>query len=148
MCRNNVSLCLPPHLLERLKQLADQEETSVNQLVTLAVAEKIAWLDAEAFYRAREGRSAPGAGWRAWSAWGGTLRPWRATSCRRRGEDSSARSGGPGISPAIERSAVAATGAVAAAKAPLSAQVPPRPAAGPAASGGPRAGRYRCCWRR
>jgi hypothetical protein len=31
----------------------------------VAVAEKIARLDAEAFYRAREGRSEPGAGWRA-----------------------------------------------------------------------------------
>jgi predicted DNA-binding protein len=65
MRRNNVSLRLPPHLLERLKRLAEAEETSVNQLVTLAVAEKIARLDAEAFYRAREGRSAPGSGWRA-----------------------------------------------------------------------------------
>ena len=65
MRRNNVSLRLPPHLLDRLKRLAEQEETSVNQLVTLAVTEKLARLDAEAFYRAREGRSAPGAGWRA-----------------------------------------------------------------------------------
>ena len=65
MRRNNVSLRLPPHLLERLKRLAEQEETSVNQLVTLAVAEKLARLDAEAFYRARAGRSAVGAGWRA-----------------------------------------------------------------------------------
>ena len=65
MRRNNVSLRLPPHLLERLKHLAAAEETSVNQLVTLAVAEKLARLDAEAFYRAREGRSEPGSGWRA-----------------------------------------------------------------------------------
>ena len=65
MRRNKVSLRLPPHLLERVKRLAEEEAISVNQLVTVAVAEKIARLDAEAFYRAREQRSAPGAGWRA-----------------------------------------------------------------------------------
>ena len=63
MRRNKPSARLPPHLLDRLKRLAEQEKMSVNQLVTLAVAEKPARLDAEAFYRAREGRSAPGAGW-------------------------------------------------------------------------------------
>ena len=65
MRRNNVSLRLPPHLLERVKRLAEEESISVNQLLTVAVAEKIARLDAEAFYRAREGRSEAGAGWRA-----------------------------------------------------------------------------------
>ncbi len=65
MRRNNVSLRLPPHLLERVRRLAEAESISVNQLLTVAVAEKIARLDAEAFYRAREGRSEPGAGWRA-----------------------------------------------------------------------------------
>lgn len=65
MRRNNVSLRLPPHLLDRLKRVAEAEDTSVNQLVTLAVAEKLARLDAEAFYREREARSERGAGWRA-----------------------------------------------------------------------------------
>jgi hypothetical protein len=65
MHRNNVSLRLPPHLLDRLKQVSEAERISVNQLVTVAVAEKIARLDAEAFYRTREGRSVAGAGWRA-----------------------------------------------------------------------------------
>jgi hypothetical protein len=65
MRRNDVSLRLPPHLLDRVKQVAEAESISVNQLVTVAVAEKIARLDAEAFYRAREGRSNAGAGWRA-----------------------------------------------------------------------------------
>jgi hypothetical protein len=65
MRRNNVSLRLPPHLLDRIRRLAETEKVSVNQLVTVAVAEKIARLDATAFYRAREGRSVAGAGWRA-----------------------------------------------------------------------------------
>jgi hypothetical protein len=65
MRRNNVSLRLPPHLLDRVKQVAEAESISVNQLVTVAVAEKIARLDAEAFYQARERRSKAGAGWRA-----------------------------------------------------------------------------------
>ena len=64
MRRNNVSLRLPPHLLARIKQLAEAESISVNQLLTGAVAEKIARLEADASYRAREGRSQPGAGWR------------------------------------------------------------------------------------
>jgi hypothetical protein len=63
--RNNVSLRLPPHLLDQLRRIAEREETSVNQLVALAVAEKIARFDAEAFYRAREGRSEAGSGWQA-----------------------------------------------------------------------------------
>lgn len=65
MRRNNVSLRLPPHLLDRVKRLAEAESISVNQLVTVAVAEKIARLEAETFYRSREQRSEPGTGWRA-----------------------------------------------------------------------------------
>ena len=75
MRRNNVSLRLPPHLLDRLKQMSEAERVSLNQLVTVAVAEKIARLDAEAFYRAREGRSVPGAGWRALERMGPTSPP-------------------------------------------------------------------------
>jgi predicted transcriptional regulator len=75
MRRNNVSLRLPPHLLDRVKRLAEAESISVNQLVTVAVAEKIARLDAEAFYRAREGRSEAGAGWRALERMGQTSPP-------------------------------------------------------------------------
>ena len=65
MRRNNVSLRLPRHLLDQLRRIAEHEETSVNQLVALAVAEKIARLDTEAFYRTRESRSEEGSGWRA-----------------------------------------------------------------------------------
>jgi predicted nucleic acid-binding protein len=75
MRRNNVSLRLPPHLLEHLKRLAEAEAISVNQLVTVAVAEKIARLDAEAFYRARGDRSDAGAGWRALARMGRNLPP-------------------------------------------------------------------------
>ena len=42
MRRNNVSLRLPPHLRDRIKRLAEKTKVSVNQLVTVAVAEKIA----------------------------------------------------------------------------------------------------------
>ena len=66
MRRNNVSLRLPRHLLDQIRRIAEHEETSVNQLVALAVAEKIARLDTEAFYRARESRSEAGSvGWAA-----------------------------------------------------------------------------------
>jgi predicted DNA-binding protein len=75
MRRNNVSLRLPPHLHDRLKRLAETERVSVNQLVTVAVAEKIARFDAEAFYRAREGRSVAGGGWHALERMGQDSRP-------------------------------------------------------------------------
>lgn len=74
MPSTNLSLQLPPHLLERLERLAEAESTSVDQLVVLAVAEKIARLE-EAFYRVREGRSPPGAGWRALERMGTTALP-------------------------------------------------------------------------
>lgn len=63
MRRNSVSLRLPPHLLDRLRQLAEREATSVNWSV--ALAEKIARPDAEAFCQARADRSEAGDGWRA-----------------------------------------------------------------------------------
>jgi hypothetical protein len=75
-------LRLPPHLLDRLKRLAETEAISVNQLVTVAVAEKIARLDAEAFYRAREGRSSSAPAGGRWSAWGRCRRRSRATEIR------------------------------------------------------------------
>jgi hypothetical protein len=65
MRRHKMSLRLPPDLLERAKRLAEAQSISVDQLVTIAVAEKIARLEAEAFYRTREGRSGGGTGWRA-----------------------------------------------------------------------------------
>ena len=64
MRRNNLNLRLPPDLLDRASRLAEAESISVSKLVTVAVAEKIARLEAKAFYQAREGRSEAGAGWR------------------------------------------------------------------------------------
>jgi predicted transcriptional regulator len=62
---NKMTLRLPPDLFERVKRLAEAESTSVNQLVMVAVAEKIARLEVEAFYQARESRSGAASGWRA-----------------------------------------------------------------------------------
>ena len=75
MRRNNVSLRLPPHLRDRIKRLAEKAKVSLNQLVTVAVAEKIARVDAKAFYLAREARSVPGAGWHALERMGSTSPP-------------------------------------------------------------------------
>jgi hypothetical protein len=52
-------------LLEGVKRLAEAERVAVGHLVRMALADTIARLDAEALCRAREGRSAPAAAWRA-----------------------------------------------------------------------------------
>jgi predicted transcriptional regulator len=77
MRRHKMTLRLPPDLLDRVKRLAEAQSISVNQLVTLAGAEKIARLEADAFYQAREGRSEVGAGWRALERMGQNSPPVR-----------------------------------------------------------------------
>jgi len=62
--RPRMRLRLPIELIEQLKEHAQREGVSLNQLVTIAVAEKIARHDMESFYRIRARRSAKGAGWR------------------------------------------------------------------------------------
>ena len=51
-----ISLRLPESLHARIRALAKQENVSINQLVTLAVAEKIAALDTDDLIRRRAAR--------------------------------------------------------------------------------------------
>ncbi len=48
-----ISVRLPDSLHLKLRKYADQDKTSINQFITLAVAEKIARLEAEDFFKKR-----------------------------------------------------------------------------------------------
>lgn len=51
-----VALRLPNSLHERARLLAERDHTSLNQFIALAVAEKVAALEAAAFFQARAER--------------------------------------------------------------------------------------------
>ena len=54
---SQMSLRLPESLHRALKEIAEQENISANQFVTLAVAEKISALATAEFFRERMGRA-------------------------------------------------------------------------------------------
>jgi hypothetical protein len=53
MSKANYSLRLQPSLKEAAERLAAAEGTSLNQFINVAVAEKLAALETEEFFRAR-----------------------------------------------------------------------------------------------
>lgn len=57
---STISLRLPDYLHESVRKLADQENISINQLITLALAEKVSALMAEEYLvkRAQRGSRA------------------------------------------------------------------------------------------
>ncbi len=56
---SNYALRLQSSLLKELKTVAREEETSVNQLINVAVAEKLAALRTESYFRERMARARP-----------------------------------------------------------------------------------------
>ena len=64
---SNFALRLPDSLFERARILAERDNCSLNQLFAVAIAEKIATIDAEAFFAERTERAvaAPGGMMRA-----------------------------------------------------------------------------------
>ncbi len=50
---STISVRLPESLHKKVKHLAKEEATSINQLISSALAEKIAVLDAEAYLQKR-----------------------------------------------------------------------------------------------
>jgi hypothetical protein len=54
---STINVELPDSLHEEIRKLAQREKVSVNHIVTLAVAEKIAALDAEDYLRERAARA-------------------------------------------------------------------------------------------
>ncbi len=54
---SNLNLRLPDHIHNHVRDLAKREGISINQLITLAVAEKISVLDAENYLKKRAKRA-------------------------------------------------------------------------------------------
>lgn len=54
---SSLNLRLPDHLHAHVRDLAKREGISINQLITLAVAEKISALDAEDYLKMRAARA-------------------------------------------------------------------------------------------
>jgi hypothetical protein len=62
MRKSNFALRLQPSLLEELRGVAQAEDTTLNQFINVAVAEKLAALRTEAYFRERATRAdIPGA---------------------------------------------------------------------------------------
>ena len=57
MRRSNVALRLQTSLLEEAKRVAASEGVALNQLINVAVAEKVSALRTEGYFRERSGRT-------------------------------------------------------------------------------------------
>ena len=57
MRRSNFALRLQPSLLEELRKAAETEGVALNQLINVAVAEKVSALRTEEFFRERRDRA-------------------------------------------------------------------------------------------
>jgi hypothetical protein len=57
MRRSNFALRLQPSLLEELRKAAELEGVALNQLINVAVAEKVSALRTEEYFRERGGRA-------------------------------------------------------------------------------------------
>ena len=58
---SSLNLRLPDYLHDHVRDLAKREGVSINQLILLAVAEKVSALDAETYLQARAERADAGA---------------------------------------------------------------------------------------
>jgi hypothetical protein len=59
MRRSNFALRLQPSLLDEARKLAEEEGVAVNQLINVAVAEKLSALRTEAYFKERASRADP-----------------------------------------------------------------------------------------
>ena len=57
MRRSNFALRLQPSLLEELRKAAEREDVALNQLINVAVAEKVSALRTEEYFRERARRA-------------------------------------------------------------------------------------------
>lgn len=57
MRRKMIALRLQPSLLEEARRLAKEEGVALNQLINVAVAEKLSALRTESYFRERAGRA-------------------------------------------------------------------------------------------
>jgi hypothetical protein len=56
MRKGNFARCLQPSLLEEVRKLANEEGVALNQLINVAVAEKLSALRTESYFRERAAR--------------------------------------------------------------------------------------------
>ena len=59
MRRSNVALRLQTSLLEEARRVAASEGVALNQLINVAVAEKVSALRTESYFQTRAGRASP-----------------------------------------------------------------------------------------
>jgi len=59
MRRSNFALRVPPTLLAEARKAAESEGVALNQLITLALAEKVSAMRTEEYFEARARRSDP-----------------------------------------------------------------------------------------
>lgn len=59
MRRSNFALRVPPSLLEEARKAADSEGVALNQLITLALAEKVSVLRTAEYFEERARRANP-----------------------------------------------------------------------------------------
>jgi len=59
MRRSNFALRVPPSLLEQARKLAESEGVALNQLITLALAEKISVMRTDEYFDERARRADP-----------------------------------------------------------------------------------------
>ena len=57
MRKSNFALRLQPSLLQELRGVAEAEDTTLNQFINVAVAEKLSALRTEAYFRERAARA-------------------------------------------------------------------------------------------
>ncbi len=57
MRKSNFALRLQPSLMEELRKVAEAEDTTLNQFINVAVAEKLAVLRTDAYFRERAARA-------------------------------------------------------------------------------------------
>ena len=60
MRRSNFALRLQPSLLDEARKLAEEEGVALNQLINVAVAEKLSALRTEEYFASRARRANPG----------------------------------------------------------------------------------------
>ena len=59
MRRSNFALCVPPTLLAEARKAAESEGVALNQLITLALAEKVSAMRTEEYFEERARRADP-----------------------------------------------------------------------------------------
>lgn len=59
MRKSNYALRLQPSLMEELRKVAAEDQTTINQLINVAVAEKLAVLRSRRWFEERAARSDP-----------------------------------------------------------------------------------------